>query len=112
MPKVTFIVGVNEDEKRIDIEAPEGSNILDIARENNVPIEASCEGSLSCSTCHVWVEDPEYYNKLDEISEDEEDMLDVAVGLKENTSRLGCQLFLTKELDGMVLRVVDPSAFE
>ena len=61
---------------------------------------------MACSTCHVIV-DPAFYDRLDEVSEDEADMLDLAYGLS-RTSRLGCQIIITEALDGLVLHV--PSA--
>src|SRR5207302_9227085 len=68
-----------------------------------IDIEGACEGSLACSTCHVIV-DPEWYDLLKEASEDEEDMLDLAFGLTA-TSRLGCQIIITEELDGLVVKL-------
>jgi ferredoxin, 2Fe-2S len=100
MPKVVFIT---PDEKRIEIDAPEGLSILEVAHQNNVDLEGACEGSLACSTCHVIVE-PEWYDVLPEASEDEEDMLDLAFGLT-RTSRLGCQILITPELDGITVRL-------
>ena len=75
--------------------------MLEIARKFNIDIEGACEGSLACSTCHVIVE-PEWFDALDEPTEDEEDMLDLAFGLTE-TSRLGCQIIVTEELDGITV---------
>ncbi|NNG03102.1 MAG: 2Fe-2S iron-sulfur cluster binding domain-containing protein [Inquilinus sp.] len=98
MPKVTFI---DPDGTRREIDAAAGLSLLEIAHENGIDIEGACEGSLACSTCHVVV-DPAWFGKLDEIREDEEDMLDLAFGLT-RTSRLGCQIILTDELDGLVV---------
>ena len=100
MPKITFIT---PDEKRIEIEAPEGLSIMEIAHQNDIDLEGACEGSLACSTCHVIV-DQEWFDKLEEASEDEEDMLDLAFGLT-RTSRLGCQIIMCPELDGIVVRL-------
>ena len=88
------------------IEASEGDSLLDIAKEYDIDLEVACEGSVACSTCHVILE-PEMYNKLPEPEDDENDMLDMAFGLTD-TSRLGCQVKLTKELDGLVATL--PSA--
>ncbi|MBP9694521.1 MAG: ferredoxin family 2Fe-2S iron-sulfur cluster binding protein [Alphaproteobacteria bacterium] len=96
MPKITFI---DNDANRIDIEAPEGLSVLEIAHMNNIDLEGACEGSLACSTCHVIV-DPKWFGKLDEASEEEEDMLDLAFDLQA-TSRLGCQIIMSPELDGI-----------
>lgn len=64
----------------------------------------ACGGSCACSTCHVIVEDPDLYDRMPEPDDDENDMLDLAFGLTE-TSRLGCQVKMTKELDGLVVRL-------
>jgi 2Fe-2S ferredoxin len=77
--------------------------VLEVAHKHGVDIEGACEGSLACSTCHVIV-DPEWIGRLPKASEDEEDMLDLAFGL-EKTSRLGCQLVIKPELDGLVVRL-------
>src|SRR5205085_7663132 len=98
MPKITFI---GRDGARREVEAPLGLSVLEIARRYDIDIEGACEGSLACSTCHVVV-DPEWYDLLKEASEDEEDMLDLAFGLT-RTSRLGCQIIITEELDGLVV---------
>lgn len=96
MPKLIFKYpdGV---EKVVDADL--GLSVLEVAHQNNVSLEGACEGSLACSTCHVVV-DPEWYDKLPEASEDEEDMLDLAFGLTQ-TSRLGCQIIITPELEGL-----------
>ena len=103
MPKMTFI---NPDGTRLEVEAPVGVSVLEIAHRNNINLEGACEGSLACSTCHLIVY-PEWYDVLQGASEDEEDMLDLAFGLT-HTSRLGCQIKMTEELDGLVVSL--PSA--
>lgn len=95
----------NGDEKTVLV--PEGQNILEAAHDNDIDLEGACEGSLACSTCHVVVMDEDYYKKLPEPTDEENDMLDLAFGLTE-TSRLGCQVIAKKELDG--LRLVLPAA--
>ena len=100
MPKMVFI---ERDGARREVEAPLGLSVLEIARRHDIDIEGACEGSLACSTCHVVV-DPEWYDLLKEASEDEEDMLDRAFGLT-RTSRLGCQIIITEELDGLTVRL-------
>lgn len=104
MPEITFIVDKEGTEKIV--EAPLGLSVLEIAHKNNIDLEGACEGSLACATCHI-ILDEEFYNKLKKPSEPEEDMLDLAFGLT-HTSRLGCQIIVTEELDGM--RVYLPSA--
>jgi 2Fe-2S ferredoxin len=100
MPKVIFI---ERDGSKKEVEAPLGLSVLEIAHKNDIDIEGACEGSLACSTCHVIV-DTEWYELLKEASEDEEDMLDLAFGLTQ-TSRLGCQIIITEELDGLTVRL-------
>jgi 2Fe-2S ferredoxin len=98
MPKMTFI---KTDGSRMEVDAPVGLSVLEIAHRNDIDLEGACEGSLACSTCHVVI-DPEWYDALVEASEDEEDMLDLAFGLT-RTSRLGCQIIMTEELDGLTV---------
>ncbi len=98
MPKMVFI---ERDGNHKEVDAPLGLSVLEIAQRNNVDIEGACEGSLACATCHVVI-DPSWYDKLNEASEDEEDMLDLAFGLT-RTSRLGCQLIITEALDGLTV---------
>lgn len=103
MPKMTFIPPKGDP---IEVDAPLGLSILEIAHQNNIDLEGACEGSLACSTCHVVV-DPLWFGRLPDAEEGEEDMLDLAFGLT-STSRLGCQILMTDALDGLVVRL--PSA--
>ena len=99
MPKVIFVLTNGE---RKEVEAPVGLSLLEVAHKNELfELEGACEGSLACSTCHVVV-DPEFYDILPEATEDEEDMLDLAFGLTK-TSRLGCQIRVSEELDGITV---------
>ncbi|GFZ11655.1 similar to MITOCHONDRIAL FERREDOXIN 2 [Actinidia rufa] len=101
---VTF---VDKDGEEKQIKVPIGMSMLEAAHENDIELEGACEGSLACSTCHVIVMDMEYYNKLEDPTDEENDMLDLAFGLTE-TSRLGCQVIAKPELDG--LRLALPAA--
>ena len=96
MPKLTFI---EKDGNRKEVDAPNGLSIMEIAHRFDVDIEGACEGSLACATCHVIV-NSDWFDRLDPPSEDEEDMLDLAFGLTE-TSRLGCQIIMSDELNGL-----------
>ena len=102
--KVTFIY--DKDGKSVTVDGKVGMNILRVAQAHEVELEGACECSLACSTCHVVLEDS-LFNKLEEPSDDEADMLDLAFGLTE-TSRLGCQIILTEDMEGSVFRI--PSA--
>lgn len=99
---ITFIL---KDGTQKTFEVAEGDSILDIARANGLDMEGACGGSCACSTCHVIV-DPDFYDEIPEPDDDENDMLDLAFGLTE-TSRLGCQVRMTKKLDG--IRVALPA---
>jgi 2Fe-2S ferredoxin len=100
MAKIIFI---ERDGRRREVDAPMGMSVMEAARRHDIDIEGACEGSLACSTCHVIV-DPQWYGRLAEASEEEEDMLDLAFNLT-RTSRLGCQIIITKELDGLVVQL-------
>jgi 2Fe-2S ferredoxin len=103
MPTMTFI---HTDGTHQEVDAPIGLSVMEIAHMHDIDLEGACEGSLACSTCHVVVE-PSWFELLSEPSEEEEDMLDLAFALTQ-TSRLGCQIIITEELDGLVVRL--PSA--
>ncbi|MCK5554657.1 MAG: 2Fe-2S iron-sulfur cluster binding domain-containing protein [Alphaproteobacteria bacterium] len=103
MPKITFI---EKSGTALEVDAPLGLSVIEIARKNGVAIEGACGGCLACSTCHVIVH-PDWYEKLNEIKENEKDMLDIAFDIQK-TSRLSCQILMTKELDGLIVAL--PSA--
>lgn len=94
--KITFIL---KDGEQRTYEVAEGDTLLDIAQGHNLDMEGACGGSCACSTCHVIV-DPEYYDALPDATDEEDDMLDLAYGLTE-TSRLGCQIKMSKDIDGI-----------
>ncbi|EDO19496.1 hypothetical protein Kpol_1018p24 [Vanderwaltozyma polyspora DSM 70294] len=100
--KITFIL---KDGAQKTFEVAEGETMLDIAQGHNLDMEGACGGSCACSTCHVIV-DPDYYDALPEPTDEENDMLDLAYGLTE-TSRLGCQIKMSKDIDG--IRVALPA---
>ncbi len=99
--KITFVSANGTD--RREVAATVGDSVLDVAHKHNIPIEGACEGSMVCSTCHVIVA-AEDYDRLPAPSIEEEDLLDLAYGLAP-TSRLGCQIVLTKALDGLTVRL-------
>jgi 2Fe-2S ferredoxin len=100
MPSMVFI---EPNGNRREVDAPNGLSVLEVAHKHGIDIEGACEGSLACSTCHVIV-DSAWYDQLPAATEDEEDMLDLAFGL-EKTSRLGCQIVMNPELDGLTVRL-------
>jgi ferredoxin len=86
-----------------EVEAPAGTNLLDLAQANGQPLEGACEGAMACSTCHVIVA-KEDFERLPAASEEEDDLLDLAAHVT-RTSRLACQLILTAELDTLTVRM-------
>ncbi|TNE62014.1 MAG: 2Fe-2S iron-sulfur cluster binding domain-containing protein [Alphaproteobacteria bacterium] len=98
--KVTFI---RPDGSELTVATAPGVTVLQLAQENGLEMEGACEGNMACSTCHVIV-DRSHFDRLPEASENEEEMLDLALGLTA-TSRLGCQVVIEADLDGLVLRL-------
>jgi len=96
-----FFVDVNGG--RTEAVVPLGSSILEAAHKVGVPLEGACDSAMACSTCHVILPD-KLFNTLEPACEDEEDMLDMAPCLEE-TSRLGCQVFCTKEMEDCEIRL-------
>ena len=89
MPKVTFLPSKTE------VEVAEGTNLLDAALDNNVQIDHNCGGNCACSTCHVVIE--KGFDSLGDMTEDEEDMLDEAENLTDQ-SRLACQCKVNQDM--------------
>jgi 2Fe-2S ferredoxin len=100
MPKLIFI---KSDGSAHDFDVANGTTIMEAGRDANMGIEGTCGGSLSCATCHV-VFDADDYVRVGPPSEDEMDMLDLAFNVTE-TSRLGCQIKMSDELDGLTAKV-------
>lgn len=94
-------INANGDAQEASAEA--GDNLLRVAQAAGMPLEGTCEGQMACSTCHVIV-DPDWFGKLPDAVEEEEDMLDFAAGVR-RTSRLSCQIELTEEMDGLTVTV-------
>ena len=99
---MTKIIFKQQDGNTQEIDAPNGISLLEVAHKNDISLEGACEGSLACSTCHIIIEDETVFNSLPEATEDEEDMLDLAFGLTP-TSRLGCQIIVHEELEGLTV---------
>lgn len=99
--KVNFIDSKGTPIKTVEVNA--GDDLLSIAHEYDIDLEGACEGSIACSTCHVILE-PEMYESLEEPGDDENDMLDLAFGLTD-TSRLGCQVKIQKDHDGIKVQL-------
>ncbi|RWL43862.1 MULTISPECIES: 2Fe-2S iron-sulfur cluster-binding protein [unclassified Mesorhizobium] len=101
MTKLTYIA---HDGTQFDVEAENGSTVMENAIRNAVPgIEAECGGACACATCHVYV-DEAWTAEVGEPEAMEEDMLDFAYDVRPN-SRLSCQIKVRDALDGLVVRV-------
>lgn len=99
--EIVNITYITKDGNKIPIKGKIGDNVLYLAHRHNIDMEGACEASLACTTCHVYI-NSEFVDKLPEATEKEDDLLDMAPFLKEN-SRLGCQIVLTKDLNGLEL---------
>ncbi len=101
MPKVTYI---EHNGKEHVVDVPEGWSVMEGAVKNLIPgIDADCGGACACATCHVYV-DQAWLGKLQPKEDMEQTMLDFAQDLEPN-SRLSCQIKVTKDLDGFVVRM-------
>ncbi len=106
MAKLTYITHQGS---RFDVDAENGSTVMENAIKNSVPgIEAECGGACACATCHVYV-DAAWKDKVGSPEAMEEDMLDFAYDVQPN-SRLSCQIKVTDELDGLVVNVPERQA--
>lgn len=87
------------DGKTHEIEGADGWTLMEVIRDAGMPIKAECGGACACATCHVYV-DEEWMAKTGERSEEEEDMIDLALEVQD-TSRLSCQIEVSDALDGL-----------
>ncbi|XP_065088087.1 adrenodoxin-like protein 1, mitochondrial [Ochlerotatus camptorhynchus] len=101
--EVVNVTYIDKDGKRMPVRGKVGDNALYLAHRYGVEMEGACEASLACTTCHVYVLGG-YVDRLPPSEEKEDDLLDMAPFLKEN-SRLGCQIVLTKELEGIEMQL-------
>jgi ferredoxin len=86
-----------------EVDAPAGERLLDLAQTDGQPLEGTCEGQMACSTCHVIV-DAEDFPKLPPATEEEEDMLDLALHVTRH-SRLACQIWTSEDLDSLTVKM-------
>ncbi|MEM9469262.1 MAG: 2Fe-2S iron-sulfur cluster-binding protein [Pseudomonadota bacterium] len=96
-----FVTDQNGTEHKL--EALEGWRIMEIIKDYGLPIKAECGGACCCATCHVYV-DEAWADKLYDKQDEEEDMLDEAIDVKEN-SRLSCQILMSESLDGLKVSI-------
>ena len=106
MPKITYIEHTG---KSHTIEVPNELSVMEGAVQNNIPgIDADCGGACACATCHVYV-DEKWFEKLPKKEDMEQEMLDMAFE-PNKFSRLSCQIIVTDELDGMVVKMPSKQA--
>ena len=106
MPKITYIEHTG---KSHSVEVPKELSVMEGAIQNNIPgIDADCGGACACATCHVYV-DEKWFDKIEEKVSAEQDMLDVAFE-PNSFSRLACQISVTDELDGLVVKMPSKQA--
>ncbi len=95
----------DQDGQKHDLDAIEGWQVMEIIRDYGLLIKAECGGSCCCATCHVYVDDA-WLDKLYDMRDDEDDMLDETFD-REDNSRLSCQLIMSEELDGLTLTLAE-----
>ena len=106
MPKITYI---EHSGKSHTIQVQNGLTVMEGAVQNNIPgIDADCGGSMACATCHVYVKE-EWFDKLPKKEDGEEDMIDMAYE-PNKFSRLSCQLIVSGELEGLVVKLPEKQA--
>ena len=101
MPKITYNT---HDNKVHTVEVQNGLSVMEGAVQNDIPgIDADCGGGMACATCHIYVKE-EWFCKLPNKEDGEEDMLDMAYE-PNKFSRLSCQIIVSNELDGLVVSI-------
>ena len=92
------------------LDALEGWRIMEIIKDHGLDLKAECGGACCCATCHVYV-DEAWQDKLHAMREEEEDMLDEAMDVEDN-SRLSCQILMSEELDGLRVTIAPGTEVE
>ncbi|MEM6344349.1 MAG: 2Fe-2S iron-sulfur cluster-binding protein [Bacteroidota bacterium] len=104
MSSITITVIDREDQPHV-LDAPTdmNMNLMEICKAYELPVKGTCGGMAMCASCHCYIESE---HELKEATDDEEDMLDQAFFVEDN-SRLGCQIYLQDELEGLVIRLAE-----
>lgn len=95
------IIDREDNKHNVEVPIDMGLNLMEVCKASELPVKGTCGGMALCSTCHVYVESD---TELPEMQDAEEDMLDQAFFVEDN-SRLGCQIQMTKALDGLVVKL-------
>ena len=106
---MTKIKYIEHNGKSHTIDVANGLSVMEGAVQNNIPgIDADCGGSMACATCHVYVKE-EWFDKLPKKEDGEEDMIDMAHE-PNKFSRLSCQLTVSEELEGLIVKLPEKQA--
>ena len=101
MSKITYLT---HDNQTYTVDVQNGLTVMEGAVQNDIPgIDADCGGGMACATCHVYVKE-DWYDKVNEKSEGEDDMIDQAYE-PSKLSRLSCQISVTDKLDGLIVNL-------
>jgi ferredoxin len=105
MENIIKITVIDREGVSHELEAPTdmNMNMMEVCKSYELPVEGTCGGMAMCASCHMYVQSD---HELPEASDDEEDMLDQAFFVEDN-SRLGCQIHLSNELDGLVVKLAE-----
>ncbi len=98
--KIT-VIDRNDQEHILEAPTDMNMNLMEVCKSYELPVQGTCGGMALCSTCHCYVKSE---HELSEMNEDEEDMLDQAFFVEEN-SRLGCQIQITDSLEGLIVKL-------
>lgn len=109
-PRVEFTF-IRASGERVKAKGKVGDSLLDVVVNSNLDFDGfgACEGTLTCSTCHLIFSKPDFEKLPDKPGDEEMDMLDLAYDLSD-TSRLGCQIYLSKEMNGWEMKVCEPNS--
>ena len=107
MKEIINITVIDREDVKHELEAPTdmAMNVMEVCKAYELPVQGTCGGMALCASCHCYVLTD---HELPEPSESEEDMMDQAFFVEDN-SRLGCQLRITEELDGLVVKLAEES---
>lgn len=102
MPKITYIENSGTS---VEVDLPSGATLMEGAVQNDIKgIVAQCGGSCMCATCHVYI-DEAFLDKLPEMEEEEDEMLEGTTAERKPTSRLGCQVRVTTDMEGLIVNI-------
>lgn len=104
MDNIVNITVIDREGVAHELEAPTdmGLNMMEVCKMSELPVEGTCGGMAMCASCHMYIESD---HELPEKTDGEEDMLDEAFFVDDDKSRLGCQIKITDDLEGLVVKL-------